>query len=877
MNFNYKQVKKFRNLFLGSSSSHGLPLGMILLGTLFVIIAWTIKFIHYNQEISAYGIVQIHLKDISLILFDTLPFLFGFGGYCLEQFFKQMTCYYSNEIQKKETYISNNINIAQNLGNTEFNINNIQINNDDLLGKSLIKMRENLIINAQKEIDQNWIALGKEQIATILRLHQDINNLAYNTLECIVKYLNVLQGAFFITEDDGQTLTNRAVYAYNRQKYVTQKFKIGEGLIGQAAYEKTIVFLKEIPDNYATITSGLLKDQKPNCLVIVPLITNDTLYGILEITSLKKDISALAIKLLEELSDIIARTIFNLLTNIKTERLLKDAQIMTGELRENEGKLRQGAEEMRIAQEQLEETNQKLEQQIQAVEDSQRKIYSLLENASEVISIYDVDSKLTYISPSVYNIFGFTPKEMIAGKDFDRLTAKGLTEVNQMFGALLKKPKEVQTIQFTYLRKDGKKLYIEAVGRNLLHDQSIRGIVVNSQDVTERKRAEKEERMKSKMQALSENSIDFIMRLSPSGNIFYANPTVETITGINIKNIIGYNINETEVDEKIKKHILTIVVDVVKTKQKQNYEMIFPTQLGERMIQLNAIPEFTETEIELETILIVAHDITEQKKTETEIKEKNKSITESINYAERIQKALLPDIKQIHEYLPKSFVFYLPKDIVSGDFPWFFVKDDIMFVAAVDCTGHGVPGALLSFVGYFLLNSVAGHGIDLNAGQIMDNFHASVRKALKQGEQGASTRDGMDIAFCKIDMKNKKLQYTGAHRPLYMLRNNTIFDEFKGDKKAIGGIPLTEPEENFTNHEIKISKGDKIFFFSDGLPDQFGGPKTQKYQARRVREAIVEHSDYTMQQFHKFFQQDFTQWKGTNKQIDDVLLIGIEF
>jgi serine phosphatase RsbU (regulator of sigma subunit) len=298
-------------------------------------------------------------------------------------------------------------------------------------------------------------------------------------------------------------------------------------------------------------------------------------------------------------------------------------------------------------------------------------------------------------------------------------------------------------------------------------------------------------------------------------------------------------------------------------------------KLGDRIMNFNAIPEFNENE--LETILFVGHDITEAKQIELEIKDKNKKINESINYAQRIQTSILPSNTIIQEYLPKSFIFYLPRDVVSGDFPWFFKKEDILYISAVDCTGHGVPGALLSFIGYFQLNNIVDHDVNYTAGQILDKLHFGVRTTLKQDRIDADARDGMDIAFCRIDLKKKELQYSGAHRPLYLLRDGELL-EYKGNRKAIGGIPhRKKAEKDFINHIIEIKKGDKIFIFSDGLPDQVGGPEGRKYSPQRIRENIVENKDLTMQQYSNLFSSDFKKWKGKTKQIDDVLLIGIEF
>ncbi|HPF93660.1 MAG TPA: SpoIIE family protein phosphatase, partial [Tenuifilaceae bacterium] len=212
-----------------------------------------------------------------------------------------------------------------------------------------------------------------------------------------------------------------------------------------------------------------------------------------------------------------------------------------------------------------------------------------------------------------------------------------------------------------------------------------------------------------------------------------------------------------------------------------------------------------------------------------------------------------------------------------GDFPWFFTKEDFIYIAAVDCTGHGVPGALLSFIGYFTLNNVVDHDVTYTAGKILDVLHHGVRKTLKQDRPDADARDGMDIALCKINIKRKQLHYSGAHRPLYLLREGEL-QEFKGDRKAIGGIPHPKKEEkDFTNHTLDIKQGDKVFFFSDGMPDQIGGEDKRKYSPARVRELIMGNQGLTMPQFNDLFSKDFEDYMGNNKQIDDVLLIGIEF
>jgi PAS domain S-box-containing protein len=636
------------------------------------------------------------------------------------------------------------------------------------------------------------------------------------------------------------------------------------------------IYRKEIPEDYATITSGILGDKKPSSLLIVPLITDEKLQGVIEFADVSEEIPQLTIDFLRELAEIIARTIYNLKMNQKTERLLQESQQMTEELKENEEELRQNAEEMRATQEELEKSNKELEAQVKKVENAQNRMQALLENASEVISIYDENLKLKYQSPNVEKILGYTQEEMREGKDMNRLTAKGEAAMKEMFKNLRENPGQSQTKQYTYVKKDGKKIYLETTGRNMLDDPAINGIILNSRDITERKRAEKEERMKSKMQSLSENSPDLILRLNTQGQFFYANPVSQDYLGLHPQELINTRIKDLEMEETLAGFFND---SIQKIKQQNNHltkEITVPTaKLGERIMNFKSIPEYNENE--LETVLFVGHDITEAKRIEMEIQDKNKKITESINYAQRIQSSILPDTNIIQEHLPKSFMFYEPRDVVSGDFPWFVKNEDIIFIAAVDCTGHGVPGALLSFIGYFQLNNIVDHDKNYTAAQVLDRLHYGVRSTLKQERFDAEARDGMDIALCRIDRKNNELQFAGAHRPLYLLRDGEL-NQYKGNRKAIGGIPhRKKAEKDFVNHVIDIQEGDKIFFFTDGLPDQIGGPEKRKYTPKKIRENIVENKDLSMQEFGDFFSNDYREWKKDNKQIDDVLMIGIEF
>ena len=258
-----------------------------------------------------------------------------------------------------------------------------------------------------------------------------------------------------------------------------------------------------------------------------------------------------------------------------------------------------------------------------------------------------------------------------------------------------------------------------------------------------------------------------------------------------------------------------------------------------------------------------------------EVKKQHRQIKESINYAKRIQQSIIPDQKILQSDFPNSFMFYKAKDIVSGDFPWHYKKDDMLYLAAVDCTGHGVPGAMMSFIGYFLLNSINNHIGKLSPAEILDKLHEGVRTTLRQDSDESNARDGMDIALCALNEATGEMEFAGAHRPLYVLQQGELI-QIKGDRKAIGGRKLKKVNENFTNHTIKLEDKDAVFLFSDGLPDQFGGPDNKKYSPSRIRKAIVANKDLSMSEMKNYFEADFQKWKGETAQVDDVLMIGIQ-
>lgn len=257
----------------------------------------------------------------------------------------------------------------------------------------------------------------------------------------------------------------------------------------------------------------------------------------------------------------------------------------------------------------------------------------------------------------------------------------------------------------------------------------------------------------------------------------------------------------------------------------------------------------------------------------TEIASKNKNITDSLIYAQRIQEALLPSEDYFRGYLKESFIFYKPKDIVSGDFFWIEEKEDRIFIIAADCTGHGVPGALMSMIGHELLDKIINVDKVLQPSQILEILSKGLEKIFNREKNvGTIIHDGMDIAICVVDRANRKIQFSGAFLPLYIIRDNRLI-ELKGDKYFIG---MTPPGVTYSNTEMELMKDDMMYLFSDGYIDQFGGSENKKFMYRRFRYLLMTIYHFPVEDQKSILEENIKTWMGGNPQIDDMLVIGFK-
>ncbi|OFX20566.1 MAG: hypothetical protein A2041_06780 [Bacteroidetes bacterium GWA2_31_9b] len=279
-----------------------------------------------------------------------------------------------------------------------------------------------------------------------------------------------------------------------------------------------------------------------------------------------------------------------------------------------------------------------------------------------------------------------------------------------------------------------------------------------------------------------------------------------------------------------------------------------------------ALQEYLETELNART-----KEVVDQKEL---LEIKNRDITDSINYAQRIQQSILPSVNTINKYFSGAFVYYQPRDIVSGDFYWFDkVKNDKFIIVCADSTGHGVPGAFMSMIGTTLIKDICLRPDITSPSEVLHMLDKELQSTLNQNIDAERANDGMDIIVCEIDVKTHYMRFASAMRPIILYKNKKL-QYVKGNKACIGGDPSAEKQ--FENSGFQLETGDIIYMFSDGFTDQFGGPRGKKFKIDRTKNMLADLCEMNMEQQHDYISKSFNDWRGRLNQVDDVLFMGVE-
>ena len=392
-------------------------------------------------------------------------------------------------------------------------------------------------------------------------------------------------------------------------------------------------------------------------------------------------------------------------------------------------------------------------------------------------------------------------------------------------------------------------------------------------------------------------------------NVFFALAFISLIMGSVIFILSNFNLIENNIfTEHALKFGSALEVIFLSVSMAMRYRQIQQEKFQAQAIALEKLEQINElkSDINIKLEQQVKERVLEYEKQSQELIQKNKDITDSINYAKRIQQAILPDDEHVKEILPESFLIYKPKDIVSGDF--YFIEpirtnDGIKLTGVVvaDSTGHGVPGALISVLGSSLLKQSLTEESVNSPAEALDFLNTKIGISLRQ-RANIEIKDGMDIAYCVLNFKTLQLSYAGAYNPLWIIKKNKTKEienpqnealkeqnhqddnitqpenkkfcliEIKADKQPIGYSEFPKP---FTNHQIQLEKGDTFYIFSDGFADQFGGPLGKKFKTGQFKELLISIQEESMEKQKQIIMDRFTQWKGNQEQVDDVCVVGV--
>ena len=320
------------------------------------------------------------------------------------------------------------------------------------------------------------------------------------------------------------------------------------------------------------------------------------------------------------------------------------------------------------------------------------------------------------------------------------------------------------------------------------------------------------------------------------------------------------------------------------SKQRQNQVLLLLTLALSIAIIIFSYREYRHKK-HANKLLSAQKEILEKKKRYAE--KQTRDFTDSLNYANRIQQAILRASLKFKEYFQESFLLFVPREIVSGDFYWFKEKKGRLLFAVADCTGHGVPGAFMSIIGTYGLNRTVSEQNITNPGDVLNNVNEFFRESLEQRE-GVEIFDGMDIALCSYDSTTKELSYSGANIPLFISRRielppaasniasknqSHILYQIRPNKQPVGSY---FEKVNFVTHSIKLLDGDMVYIFTDGFADQFGGPDGKKFRTTELRKLICNLADTPLDKQKKVLEHTFTDWKGRKSQVDDVCAMGLK-
>lgn len=510
---------------------------------------------------------------------------------------------------------------------------------------------------------------------------------------------------------------------------------------------------------------------------------------------------------------------------------------------------------------------------------SEKKYRDLIDNSSDLVQVIDADGKFTYVNEAWKRTLNYSKKELEAVTVFDLIHPDSMEHCKDLFAEIgERKGPDQDRILYTLLSKDGNEIIVEG-SFNTKYDEDGKVLSIQSflRDVTEQKEAQKLLAQKENtLRQITEtiNDVFYLYNIAEK-KYEYISPNCEVTLGAN---------DQFFYDGRSHTKEFGYPEDMARLKDaNHSVDEGFSYDIDFRIVVDGEIRWINEKSFAIrdEEGNIVANsgicrDITEIREANEIIRLQNLEIGASILYAKRIQDAVLPTTSEINSVFPNSFVIFRPKDVVSGDFyivDYIQTNSDKLMPTLIvgDCTGHGVPGAVLSLMCNVLVReSFTRHDVESPADGL--NYVRTRLTNFFSSSQERNIRDGMDIAFCVIDNEEKKLHFSGANSKCILVRDGEL-KEYRGNRQHVGYV---ENPDEFTNHEIDIEKGDRIFLYSDGYSDQFGGEKGKKFGKIQLHTLLKNNADLSMNELGELLINKLEAWQGTIDQVDDITFLGVQ-
>jgi len=500
-----------------------------------------------------------------------------------------------------------------------------------------------------------------------------------------------------------------------------------------------------------------------------------------------------------------------------------------------------------------------------------KRLSLVAEKTNNIILILDNTGNVEWVSESFERLNKISLAELVAAKGPNILTISNNPRISELLQRVI-----TEKISLSYESKNTKiseEVWEFSTMSPVLNDQGeLTNIIIIDSDITSKKKMEAE---LEKLSIIASKTDNAVLIADTDCTIEWINEGLLNMYSKNIssiKQIYGKSFIELSSNPNIKN-----LVDQCRTsKHSVSYEAESTNAEGKAFWVQSTMTPILDENREISKFIIIDTDISARKESEEMIREKNKDITDSINYAQRIQHALLPDEQKICDLLPESFVLFLPRDIVSGDF--YFIENikmnsgiSLTGFSVGDCTGHGVPGAFLSMMGTsFLKQSLVEKTVNSPA-EALEFVSNRLNNILFHQNNSAIIKDGIDIGFCVLNPATLEMYFAGAGRPLVIVGNEGL-REIDGNKRAVG---FSENMNAFTNHSVKLNKGDYVYLFSDGYNDQFGGPKGKKFKYKQLKALLLSLKGKPMSEQKETLLNTFMDWKGNLAQVDDVCIMGV--